>query len=55
MSQPIIEIKGIGKRYNITHQRGGYVALRDILANILRSPFKFAKHKAKQITRFYSK
>ena len=55
MSQPIIEIKGIGKRYNITHQRGGYVALRDILANILRSPFKFAKHKAKQIAGFESK
>lgn len=48
-SKPIIEIKNIGKKYNITHQRGGYIALRDILANILRSPFKFAKHKAKQI------
>lgn len=48
MSKPIIEIKGIGKRYNITHQRGGYIALRDILANILRNPFKFIKRKAKQ-------
>lgn len=48
-TKPIIEIKGIGKRYNITHQQGGYVALRDIFANILRSPFKFAKHKAKQV------
>ena len=47
--KPIIEIRGIGKKYNISHQRGGYIALRDILANILRSPFKFAKHKAKQI------
>lgn len=47
--KPIIEIKGIGKRYDITHQQGGYVALRDILANIFRNPFKFAKHKAKQI------
>lgn len=45
----IIEIKNIGKKYNITHQRGRYIALRDILTNILRSPFKFAKHKAKQI------
>lgn len=45
----IIKIKNIGKKYNITHQRGGYIALRDILANILRNPFKFAKHKAKQI------
>ena len=47
--EPIIEIKDLGKRYEITHQRGSYVALRDILANILRSPFKFAKHKAKQM------
>ncbi|MCR4313205.1 MAG: ABC transporter ATP-binding protein [Candidatus Roizmanbacteria bacterium] len=46
--KPIIEIKNIGKKYNITHQRGGYIALRDILTNILKNPFKFAKHKAKQ-------
>lgn len=46
--KPIIEIKNIGKKYNITHQRGGYIALRDILANILKNPFKFAKHKIKQ-------
>lgn len=49
MNKPIIEIKGIGKKYNITHQRGGYIALRDVLAGILKNPFKFAKHKAKQI------
>lgn len=49
MNDPIIEIKNIGKRYNITHQRGGYIALRDVLANILKNPFRFAKHKAKQI------
>jgi len=48
-SKPIIEIKGIGKKYNITHQRGGYIALRDVLANILKNPFKFAKAKAKQV------
>ncbi|MHB1117903.1 MAG: ABC transporter ATP-binding protein [Minisyncoccota bacterium] len=47
--KPIIEIKNIGKRYNISHQKGGYVALRDILAGVLRNPFKFAKYKAKQI------
>lgn len=49
MNKSIIEIKNIGKKYNITHQRGGYVALRDVLAGILKNPFKFAKHKAKQI------
>lgn len=50
MNKPIIEIKNLGKKYNITHQRGGYVALRDILGNIIRNPFRFARHKAKQIT-----
>ena len=45
---PIIEIKNIGKKYNITHQRGGYVALRDVLTNIAKSPFRFAKHTAKR-------
>ncbi|HVB19870.1 MAG TPA: ABC transporter ATP-binding protein [Candidatus Paceibacterota bacterium] len=49
MSQPIIEIKGVGKRYDIMHQQGGYITLRDVFANILRSPFKFAKYKAKQV------
>lgn len=47
--KPIIEIKNLSKRYNITHQRGGYVALRDILANIMMSPFAFLKKKAKQV------
>src|SRR5574340_813084 len=49
MNKPIIEIRGIGKKYNITHQKGGYIALRDVLMNILRNPFKFVKSKAKQI------
>lgn len=48
MSNSIIEIKNIGKKYNITHQRGGYIALRDVLANVFKNPFRFAKHKMKQ-------
>jgi lipopolysaccharide transport system ATP-binding protein len=47
--EPIIEIKGVGKKYNIAHQKGGYIALRDVLANALRNPFSFAKHKAKKM------
>jgi len=49
MSQPIIEIKNLSKKYNIIQQRGrpGYVTLRDILTNIAKNPFKFAKRKAK--------
>ncbi|MBU4347622.1 ATP-binding cassette domain-containing protein [Patescibacteria group bacterium] len=44
----MIEVKNISKKYNITHQQGGYVALRDVLTNIAKSPFAFLKHKAKQ-------
>ncbi len=47
--EPVIEIKNVGKRYNITHQRGGYIALRDVITNILRSPMRFLKKKAKQV------
>jgi len=47
--EPIIEIKNIGKKYNIRHYQGGYVALRDVLATILKSPFKFAKKKVKSV------
>lgn len=46
---PIIQIKGISKKYNITHQRGGYIALRDVLTTILKSPFQFLKQKAKSV------
>lgn len=49
MDEPIIEIKNIAKKYTITHQQGGYIALRDILTNIFKNPFKFAKRKAKQV------
>ena len=48
MNKPIIEIKNVGKKYNIPHQRGGYVALRDVLTSVAKSPFKFLKSKAKQ-------
>ena len=48
MSNPIIEVKNLGKKYNIAHQRGGYVALRDVLTNIFKNPFQFAKQKAKK-------
>lgn len=48
-SKPIIEIKNLGKKYNIIHQREGYVALRDVLMNILKRPFSFLKTKAKRV------
>jgi lipopolysaccharide transport system ATP-binding protein len=46
---PIITIKNVGKRYNINHHRGGYVALRDVIMTVLKSPLRFLKTKAKQI------
>lgn len=46
---PIIEVKNIGKKYNITHQRGKYIALRDVVMNIIKSPFSFLRSKAKKI------
>jgi lipopolysaccharide transport system ATP-binding protein len=51
----IIEAKNIGKKYKITHQKGGYVALRDVLTNIFKNPFAFLKTKAKEITGFETK
>ena len=47
VEKPIIEVNGIGKKYNITHERGRYVALRDVIASIAKNPFSFLKKKAK--------
>jgi lipopolysaccharide transport system ATP-binding protein len=45
---PIIEVKNLSKRYDIMHQRGRYVTLRDVLTNVFKSPFSFLKSKAKK-------
>ncbi|MCL5781984.1 MAG: ABC transporter ATP-binding protein [Patescibacteria group bacterium] len=44
--EPIIEIKNIGKKYNIIHERGGYVTFRDVITNVIMRPLLFAKTKA---------
>lgn len=44
----IIEVKNIGKKYNITHQRGSYIALRDVFMNVLKAPFSFLKTKVRK-------
>lgn len=46
----IIEVKNVGKKFNIVHQRGRYVALRDVIFNVLRSPLAFLRTKVKQAT-----
>src|SRR6185295_9557580 len=48
MEKPIIEVKNLGKKYDIAHMRGGYVALRDVIATIMRRPFAFLVRRAKQ-------
>lgn len=47
--EPIIEIKNISKKYKITHERGGYIALRDVIMNIVKRPFSYLKKKAKSV------
>ena len=47
--QPIIEVKSIGKKYAIAHQRGGYIALRDVLTGIITKPFRFIKTKLQKV------
>jgi len=49
-NSPIITIKNIGKKYNINHQQGGYIALRDVITNAVKSPLKFLKSKVRQVT-----
>lgn len=46
-NKPIIEVTGVGKKYNITHLQSGYVALRDVLAHVFTSPFAYIAHKRK--------
>lgn len=46
---PIIQVRGIGKKYDIRHYRGNYVALRDVIMNIVKRPFRYVKEKAKDI------
>ncbi|MBU6431048.1 MAG: ABC transporter ATP-binding protein [Patescibacteria group bacterium] len=44
----MIQIKNLGKKYDIRHQKGRYVTLRDVLVNIFKNPFRFARQKAKE-------
>src|SRR4051812_15249238 len=49
LMEPIIEAKGIGKKYTITRHKGGYVALRDVIAHAFSRPFSFLKNKTKEV------
>ncbi|MBX4197926.1 ATP-binding cassette domain-containing protein [Candidatus Parcubacteria bacterium] len=55
MEKPVIEVKNLGKKYDINHQRGGYIALRDVITNVFKSPFAFIKNRAKEIAGIQTK
>lgn len=55
MTSPIIEVKNIGKKYNIVHEQGRYIALRDVMMNVIKSPFAFLKKKVQHATGFGGK
>ena len=48
MSNSIIEVKNIGKKYDIRHERGRYVTLRDVLTGIMKNPFSFLASNVKK-------
>ncbi len=47
--EPIIEVKNLSKKYNITYQKGRYVAFRDILSYAIRHPFKILSNRFKRM------
>lgn len=48
--EPIIEIKNIGKRYNITGRRRGYTALREVITEKFKHPLLAISDLIKKIT-----
>lgn len=48
MNPLAIEAKNIGKKYNIAHERGRYVALRDVIVSILKNPLRIFKKKTNE-------
>lgn len=47
--EPIIEINNVSKEYNLTSYRRGYVTLRDVISNILKSPYREVTAKTKSV------
>jgi lipopolysaccharide transport system ATP-binding protein len=50
MSEPIISVERVGKRYSLSHQgeRQRYVTLRDVIAQKLAAPFRAMKGKVQE-------
>ncbi len=49
--EPIISVRGLGKRYDITQRQAGYLTLRDSLAQFFRQPFSFIGKKMKDASK----
>ncbi len=49
--EPIISVRGLGKRYNITQRQAGYLTLRDSLTHFFRQPFSFVGKKIKDASK----
>jgi lipopolysaccharide transport system ATP-binding protein len=43
----IIRVEGLGKRYSIRHQRERYTALRDVIADSVRAPFRRLRNRGR--------
>ncbi len=52
---PIIEIKGLGKKYILKHQRGGYRTLRDVLSGAALRPWQARRQHVNQAPRSETK
>lgn len=48
MQKPIIEVKNIGKSYKLRHEKGRYIALRDVIAHFFKNPFSIFSKKTKE-------
>jgi len=46
--KPIIEVKNISKKYKIQHERGKYIALRDVLTNFFKKPISVITNKSEE-------
>lgn len=49
--EPIISVRGLGKRYDITQRQAGYLTLRDSLTQFFRQPFSFIGKKLKDASK----
>ncbi|MEK7163459.1 MAG: polysaccharide ABC transporter ATP-binding protein [Patescibacteria group bacterium] len=47
--ESIISVKNLGKSYDISRSQGKYIALRDVIANAFKNPFRFISKKMKNI------